>query len=192
MLFAIVQTVYWLALSSWFGGVVFVAVSAPLIFRAVREYNPILPTVLSVNLEGQHATLLAGTIVATLVKMLVRVELGCAGVILLASIGQGFILDLSETSERAAFLVRGALFVVAVALVIYDWRVLWPRIWKSRQDYLDHADEPDVANPAREQFNQHQQQSVTLMSIMLFLLLGMILFSALIAPPGHHELFPSH
>src|SRR5271165_2933193 len=128
MLFAIVQTVYWLALSSWFGGVLFVAVAAPLIFRTVREYNPIIPTVLSVNLEGQHATLLAGTIVAALLKMLVRVELGCASVILLASIGQGFILDLSGTSERAGFLVRAALFILAIALTIYDWRVLWPKI----------------------------------------------------------------
>src|SRR3954454_21167129 len=61
-LYQIVQIVYWLALATWFGGVLFVAISAPVILRTVRENNPILPHVLSVNLEGQHATLLAGSI----------------------------------------------------------------------------------------------------------------------------------
>jgi hypothetical protein len=68
----LVQILYWLALSTWFGGVLFVALSAPVIFRTVREQNPLLPTVLSVNLEGQHGTLLAGSIVGNLLTMLLR------------------------------------------------------------------------------------------------------------------------
>ena len=59
-LFQLVQIVYWLALATWFGGVLFVAIAAPAVFRTVRENNPVLPHVLSVNLEGQHGTLLAG------------------------------------------------------------------------------------------------------------------------------------
>ena len=74
MLFPAVQIVYWLSLSTWFGGVLFIAVAAPVIFRTVRENNPILPGVLSVNLDNQHGTLLAGSIVANLLQILVRVQ----------------------------------------------------------------------------------------------------------------------
>src|SRR6266550_5951044 len=92
MLFQLSQIVYWLALSTWFGGVLFIAIAAPTIFRTVRESNPILPTVLSVNLEGQHGTLLAGTIVAALMLPLQKLELLCSGLLLLAIIGQWVVL----------------------------------------------------------------------------------------------------
>src|SRR5207253_632524 len=84
LLFQVVQIMYWLGLSTWFGGVMFIALAAPVIFRTVRESNPVLPDVLSVNLEGQHSTLLAGSIVANLLSRVAQVELICAGVVLLA------------------------------------------------------------------------------------------------------------
>src|SRR3954469_4279890 len=68
-MFQLVQSIYWIALSAWLGGGVFVAMAAPVIFRTVREADPTLPKVLSVNMEGQHATLLAGTIVGDLLSM---------------------------------------------------------------------------------------------------------------------------
>ena len=52
MLFQLVQTVYWLALSIWFGGAMFIGVAWQIIHRTVRESNPVLPHVLSVNLDG--------------------------------------------------------------------------------------------------------------------------------------------
>src|SRR3954469_12395058 len=84
----IVQILYWLSLSTWFGGVLFVAITAPLILKTVRENNPILTGVLSVNLEGQHGTLLGGSIVGRIMAILMRVELACAGVMLVALAGQ--------------------------------------------------------------------------------------------------------
>ena len=47
-----------------------------------------------------------------------------------------------------------------------------------RQEYIDHADEPDVANPAKEQFDRYHQLSVTILRYVLFLLLGVIVFSS--------------
>jgi len=78
---------YWLALATWFGGVLFIALAAPIIFRTVREANPIMTSVLSVNLEGQHGTLLAGTIVANLLQRLMWLEMVCAGTLLLTWLG---------------------------------------------------------------------------------------------------------
>ena len=73
--FHFVQMLFWIALSTWFGGVLFVAAASRVVFQTVREIDPILPTVLSVNLEGQHGTLLAGSIMANLLAMLRTVEL---------------------------------------------------------------------------------------------------------------------
>jgi hypothetical protein len=181
VLFQLVQILYWLALSTWFGSVLFIAVAAPIIFRSVRELNPILPDVLSVNLQGQHGELLAGTVVGNLLSRLAQIEMVCAGVLLIILIVQPFIIDTHETNRSAAIL-RTLMFAGAAALVLIDRFALWPKIWKARQEYLDHADEPEIANPAKDQFDAEQRHSVMLMQTVLFLLLGMILFSGNITP----------
>jgi hypothetical protein len=175
MLFQLVQIVYWLALSTWFGGVLFVAMAAPVIFRTIRENSPILPTVLSVNLENQHGTLLAGTIVSNLLAMLLRVEMICAAGMLVTMVVQLF---QHYSANQYVMLLRGGLFLAAAGLAAYDWRVVAPRIRKSRGDFIEHADEPELANPARERFNHYHRESVTVLMILLFVLLGLILFSA--------------
>src|SRR5579872_488970 len=93
MLFQFVQILYWLSLSTWFGGVLFVLLAPPIILKTVRESNPILPSVLSVNLDGQHGTLLAGSIVSNLLGPLVKVELSCAVGVFIAIVFQWFITD---------------------------------------------------------------------------------------------------
>jgi hypothetical protein len=172
-LYNLVQIVYWLALSTWFGGVLFIALSAPVIFRTIRESDPTLPTVLSVNLEGQHSTLLGGTIMSNLLAMLLRIELGCAAAMLVTIIAQ-LAMQVQDWFTAA---VRTALFVAAVVFVLYDWRLIWPRIMQHRQEYIDHADEPEVANPARTQFNRYQRESLVLLMAVVGLLLGVIVFS---------------
>src|ERR1700759_3634921 len=110
--YMLIQFLYWLPLATWFGGVLFVTVAAPIIFRTVRESDPTLPMVLSVNLEGQHATLLAGSIVANLLAMLIRVELACAAALLAALIGQWFALRSSH--QILLSVVRSAIYLGAV------------------------------------------------------------------------------
>src|SRR5437763_12658227 len=100
LMFQIVQIIYWIALSVWFGSVMFIALAAPVIFRTVQENNPILTNVLSVNLEGQHGTLLAGTIVSNLIQRLLSVELICGGALLLMLIVQPFVIDLSRDPQN--------------------------------------------------------------------------------------------
>lgn len=180
MAFSLVQILYWIALSTWFGGVLFIAVAAPIVFRTVREANPILPTVLSVNLEGQHSSLLAGTIVANLIAQLVVVELICAGALLPGIIGHWFLTDVSQQNWILP-MVRTGMYVGLVGFAVYDWRVLWPKISRYRDKYIAHADEPDIANPANDEFNRYQHESESLLRIRLALLLGLILFSASIS-----------
>jgi hypothetical protein len=172
-LYDFVQIVYWLALSTWFGGVLFIALAAPVIFRTIRESDPTLPTVLSVNLEGQHSTLLGGMIMSNLLAMLLRIELGCAAAMLVTIIAQ-LTMHVQDWFTAA---VRTALFIAAVVFVVYDWRLVWPRIMQHRQEYIDHADEPELANPARTQFNRYQRESLVLLMAVVGLLLGVIVFS---------------
>ncbi len=177
MLFQFVQIAFWLALSTWFGAVLLVALAPPLILRTMRETKPVLPQVLSVNLEGQHGTLLAGAIMGNLLGPLARLQLACAVVLFLALGAQWFLIDL-HGANVAPPIFRSGLYVAAVVLFVYDWRVTWPRIWKYRQDYIDHADEPDIANPALDQFDHYQAESLRTLMIITCLLLGIILFSA--------------
>ncbi len=171
--FTIVQIFYWLALATWFGGVMFVTVAAPIIFRTIRESDPTLPTVLSVNLEGQHGTLLAGSIVANLLAVLVRVQLICAAVLVVCLIAQWILL-----TQLGLLILRTCLIVIAGGLLLYDWRVVTPGIFRLRQEYIDHADEPEIANPAKDQFDHYHRESITVLMVQLFALLGLVLFSA--------------
>lgn len=175
-MFQAIQIAYWLALSTWFGGVLFIAIAAPIIFRTIREADPTLPKVLSVNLEGQHATLLAGTIVGQILTVLSRIQMLCAGVMLLAILGQWFYIDRNGLNLIFPIL-RSAMFLVAVGFLFYDARFVWPKIVKYRDEYIEHADEPDIANPAKEQFDRYHHESVGILRNILFLLLGIILFS---------------
>ena len=176
----IVQIVYWLALATWFGGVLFVTIAAPVILNTLRDSKLILPTVLSVNLENQHATLLGGSIVANLVERLSRIEVACAIALALAIVAQWASLwrSLALPGVLVPANLRTALFLAAVAFAVYHSRVLWPRLMAKRQAFLDHADEPEVANPAKDEFDRYQRESVTILMIQVALLLGMILFSA--------------
>ena len=78
--------------------------------------------------------------------------------------------------------VRTSLWVAALGLLVYDWRVAWPRMWRDRQEYIDHADEPDVANPALDRLNGGQSEAAMLLMFRVALLLGLILFSANVRP----------
>ncbi len=180
-MFDLIQIIYWLALSTWFGSVLFLSIAAPIIIRTVRETHPVLPDVLSVNLEGQHGTLLAGAIIGRIMNLLFPLQLVCAAVVFVATVGQWVLLH-----PRGPYLVppilRAALYLAAVALFIYNWRVVWPRMWHFRQEYIDHADEPDVANPALDQLNRLQSESAMILFFMVGLLAGMILFSANLSP----------
>ncbi len=186
MLFVIVMTVYWGALATWFGGVLFVAVMAPVVFRTVEESKPILPMVLSVNLEGQHGSLLAGTIVGNILKLLARVQIGCAAALYLSMGAQWLLLpeQIKFNQVTTLLLVRSALLVGATILLIYDRRAISPRMWRARNEYLESADDPDVANPAKERFDRYHRENVSLLAMILSLLAGLILFSAAIIQPA--------
>jgi hypothetical protein len=187
--YQLVQIMYWIALSTWFGAVLFIAIAAPVVFKTVTEHRPILPNVLSVNLENQHATLLAGSIVGDLIVRLSRVQLLCAAVLAVALVAQAGTIDLSHgpdilRSNRVAYGLRVVMFLAALGVVVYDWRVAWPKVVALRSKYIDNADDPEVANPAKDDFDREQRRTVSLLMFVVAMLLGVIAFSGNITPKG--------
>ena len=177
-LYQFIQIAYWLALSTWFGCVLFVAVASPVILSTVREADPVLPTVLSVNLEGQHGSLLGGTIIANIISRLTLYQLICAATLLIViAIQLG-----AHWQDYSSGIPRLLLYLAAVGLLVYDWRFVEPKVRQYRKEYLDHADEPEAANAARQEFDRYHRQSVQLMLFLLGALLGVIGFSSTINP----------
>lgn len=103
------------------------ALAAPIIMRVTRDSDLILPKVLSVNLENQHASLLAGEIVGGILKKLAGIQMGCAVVLFLTLLLQWFVMDLSMRNKLHA-IIRACLFLGAAAVLVYDRRAIWPKV----------------------------------------------------------------
>jgi len=176
MTFDIVQMIYWLLLSAWFGLVLFGAMASPVVFRTVQDADPTLPTVLSVNLDGQHGTLLAMTINAQILSRLLWIQLVCAGGLLVALAIQWV---LNSRLESAIFMnaLRSAIYLAAVGLLVYGWRSVWPRMATQRQVYIDNADDPEIALPARDQLTRLYRESEIVQLALATVLSALILFS---------------
>jgi len=76
----------------------------------VQENHPVLPHVLSVNLEDQHSALLAGDIATNLISALSRIEMACAAILLVTIPFQWFFIDLSDPSVKLSAFLRSGLF----------------------------------------------------------------------------------
>ena len=181
ILFMLVQTVYWIALSVWFGGLLFISIIWPVIYRTIADADPTLPTVLSVNLEKSHGSLLSGNIMANILRMFSKIQLGCSATLLVMLLAQWGVIDLSRQNKIHA-IIRSALFLAAAAVVVYERYGVWPKLMKERQTYLDHADEPDVANPAKDQFDKYQSEEMWLLFFQIVLLSLMMMFSGVVTP----------
>lgn len=180
---ALVSSLFWLSLATWFGAVLLSAIAPPIILRITREADPTLPRVLSVNLDHQHSTLLASLIVGELLTTLFKLQAFCAAVLLPALIAQWFSIDRSGTAVMLPILVSG-LYVVAVAYLAYGWRVVWPKVLASRTTYIEHADDVDVANAELDRFDRYSNELFAVVRNLVIALLGMILFSANFLPRG--------
>lgn len=172
----IVYMAYWLLLAAWFGLVLFGAMATPVIFRTIEEADPTLPTVLSVNLDGQHGTLLSMTIANQILSRLAWVQFACAGGLLLAIAAQ-WALHRGDGPAVVLAALRSALYLAAVGLLAYGWRVLWPRAAQQRQAYVDNADDPDVALPARDRLTKLYREGEVVQLALATVLSALILFS---------------
>lgn len=176
-----VQILYWLVLSVWLGSMIFLAAGAPVIFRAVQRLDGRSGKYADPALDEEQTTIVAGGVVGSLMDRLMQIQLICAGAMLPLLIGQLLLIDLTATNRLVAA-VRVALWLVAAAVAVYEWKFHYPQTWAYRQKYLEHADDPETSNTAREQFHREQHFSEILFQVTVFLLIGLVVLSANIQP----------
>ncbi len=176
-----VQILYWLVLSVWLGSMVFLAAGAPAIFRAVKDLDARSGKHSDPALDEEQTTIVAGGVMGSLLNRLTQIQLICASAMLPLMLGQILLIDLTSTNRTAA-MVRAVLWLFAVIILIYEWRIHHPRTWALRQKYLDNADDPEVSAQAREQFDREQRHGEQLFQITVFILIGLVVLSANIQP----------
>lgn len=181
MLVSLLEAWYWLALAGWFACVLSSAVIPPVVFRAIREADPTLPRVLSVNLDTQHSTLLAGDVVRAILSVFFGLQTVCCAAFLPALISKWFLVDLSGQKIFFPIIVSG-LYLFSAAFMIYGRWVVWPKVLKHRKKYLDQADHPDIANAELDLFDRYSNELYSVVRNLLFATIGMLIFSAALPP----------
>lgn len=176
MIYQLIQILYWLFLSIWVGSTVYVAYAVPVVFRVVRRREVRLPDVTAEALRDEHETLLAGDIVAGLLGRLGQIQIICICAMLpLLAVGTLFVQDWLDGLTLAA---KAALYLTASWLIFSDWRKRLPITLNARQRYIDHADEPAIAEQAKAEYERLHRAGSRVYQAVVFLLLGLLLVSA--------------
>ncbi len=176
MIYQVVQILYWLVLSIWVGGTIFLVLAAPVVFRVVRQREVRLPEVTSKALRDEHQTLLAGDIVAAMLGRLGQVQMVCMGVMLPLLIVSA--LFAAGTLQWVMLGEKSALYAVTVAVVLYDRWKRFPMTLKARQRYIEQADEAELAQQAKAEFEASHRAGERAYQLVVFLLLLLVLVSA--------------
>jgi len=186
MAYQAVQIFYWLVLSVWLGGLVFLAIAAPVIFRTIRRLDVRSGRHSDPSLDEEHTSIVAGEIVGMLLARLAQMQAICAGLLLVLMIAQVLLIDLTGPN-LTAMMVRVAIWAALVAVLLYEWRIHYPRTWRLRERFLEETADPEAANAAREAFDREHRRSEQLFMLIIFLLIGMVMLSANITPaPAVH------
>ena len=178
VLLQLIDAVSWAALSTWFGGALFLAVASGVIFRVHRDADPTLPRVLSVNIESDHASLLSAEVVSGIDRVYSLIGLVCAAVIVLLLVVRSIV----EPDGNGVRLVVGVVVLFGSILTAYQGRSLRPRIERARLDYIAHADDPEQSADARSRFNRFSREYLNVLMLQIAVLLAAILFSAVRMP----------
>ncbi len=175
MVTPLVLACFWIALSVWLGGVLFIAMATPIIHMTCSEADPTIANIRSVNLEEQHGTLLAGTIMGRLLKQLGTVQLICAGICLISLMA---LAAAGNLNDRVTDALRALLLLAATGLALWERFTLSPRLMAARDEFVLYADEPELANPAKDRMDRLQEGSARLLMISAALLVGAVVFSS--------------
>ena len=115
---------------------------------------------------------------AGLLAGLARIELAAGGTVAFCLAAEWVSLLSGGGGFSPMLAVRSGLFVGAAAFGVYGSRFVRTRAEAARQEYVDHADEPEVANPALERFDALHRESVLFLLLTMFCLVGLVAFSA--------------
>ena len=180
-LYQAVQILYWLVLATWLGSMVFLGAAAPVIFRVARRLEVKVPQYDTEHLKEEQPTILAGEMVGAMLARLGQIQMLCAMVLFPLLIAQMGLVNLAGSNLWAA-LIRGALWLAAVVVLNIEWRWHYPKVWELRKEYLKNADKPEVADELKRHFDREHHRSEMFFQVTVFLLIGLVMFSANMSP----------
>lgn len=154
--FRLLQGVYWLLLGTWFGAIVMLIVSAGLMFKAMRIYDPSISIEPFNQFPDRAAEILAGATVGHVLVGLAVIQAVCAiGVICCTT------LQCTMFTDRIVGgvigwrnLLRLVLLIGPILLLIIDVWILTPRIWHHREAMYDINTVESTRFVARERFDR--------------------------------------
>jgi len=175
--------VYWLALGTWLGAIVMLAVGAAVTFRTVRGMAP------TVGVEpfsdpvfaGSAANVLAGAVVANMLGALAWIQGVCAAVVV-GCLGVQWVWMRDTVCGGLSGwrnLLRVALIIGPIALLVWDRSRLSPTIHHEHEIRYDLKVSPDEREAARVRFDRYHRISERAMGLSGLMLAGAGLVSSL-------------
>jgi hypothetical protein len=175
-LYWLIETSYWAALSVWLGLTLSTLLRMPGLFRTMSEQDPTLPGVLSVNLDAQHATLLALRLIEDDLWLITRLGMVCAGVLVIGTTAH-MVLTTETASMMIRSVIRAVAILAAVALALIVWFVAAPSSRSARLQYIAAADDTETALPARQRLETAHRRQVAAVFALAMALLAAVVFS---------------
>ena len=183
-----VQGAYWLALGTWFGALIMLAIAAATTFQTVAEHRPLLAppgaaraTATMFEATAQSGTALAGTIVGRSIDRLRVLQWICAAAAVAA-------LGLQHTAfarrlPRSGLgqwmnTLRVALVLLPALILVADTVHINPQLKQQRRIRNDVIATPAQAQAARASFDRYHHLSERLLSVQVFMLGAAVLASS--------------
>ena len=175
----VVQLLYLLGVSAWFGGLLLLTLGLPAVFVAVRDADPTLGRFVNVELEGQHVGLLSARLHEALAEAFRPVAWLSAVSATLAVAGQwvGQVAD-DFAGDPTRLTLRTLLLIVAGTLLLYDALRVAPRVRQARDSAEAAVRDTVKAELLSRDLEAARSERVTVSQIMLAALLGLIVFGA--------------
>lgn len=164
-------------MAGWFGSALFLILAHRTVFAVMRDQDPTLPKVLSVNIDGDHGVLLSIHLFTKLSRLMTALGIVCATMVACGLAGQ------IAFGERVGprfieWIVRTGLFLASVGVVIYDRLAVTPKLSSAIASYIDQADDPEATRENREKVIRNYHEATAVLGALACTLGGLILFSA--------------
>lgn len=182
---------YWLALGTWLGAMIMLALAAAATFHVSREMNVTVPLLeyAPSHLAGRDAEVLGGNIVGRMIDHLSVLQMVCAVLIFITLLFQltVFRATLHLRAGSAGNVLRVLLLVAALGLLKADRIYINPAVHEHRTRLY----EPDLTDAeyadAREAFDTYHHLSENVGKATVFVLIGAMLTSAFALHPRRDD-----
>lgn len=183
---------YWLALGTWLGAMIMLALAAAAAFHVSREQGATLPSLqyATSHLQGRDAEVLAGHVVGRMIDHLAVLQMVCAVLIFLTLLLQltMFRAELHLRAGSAGNVLRVLLLVAALALLKFDRIHVNPTIHEHRAAMYETGISQQQYEVARAAFDRYHALSENVGKATVFILIGAMIASAFALHPKRDTL----